>query len=113
MLSQFFAVLFSVLVLVTPQPSPTPQPTTSYRTYFPVFHFFRDVEKGVGLTYGNCEDAVNVGAGWAYRWSPWGASECEGLVEWVPQIHRMDWCNIVVNSPSQYVIGLNEPDLTS
>jgi hypothetical protein len=102
------AIAVFVSVLVTPQPTPTPTP---FRIYVPMIHVYRDIDKGIGLTYGHCEDAINVGAGWAYRWSPWGASECESVVEWVPQIHRLEWCNVVVNSQSQYVMGLNEPDL--
>jgi len=71
--------------------------------------------KGIGLTYGHCEDVGAVGAGWQYDWSP-NPPACPG-VENVPMIWGQDDALGLINGTetlggnSQYILGFNEPDL--
>jgi hypothetical protein len=86
-------------------------------TPMPTAHPTVPPQKGIGLTYGFCEDAQAVGATWQYGWGP-KSKNCAGL-ENVPMIwgkadaKALLAGSIKLQGNSDYILGFNEPDLRS
>ena len=95
--------------LPTPlSPLPTQQPYRRQPSTLWLPHVEHAPRKGLGLTYGHCEDAQRVGASWFYTWSPW-PKDCEGL-ESVPMIWGQSDIGKTPRGTSIWLLGFNEPD---
>ena len=89
----------------------TPLPTPLYReASFTLWlpRVEKPPKKGIGLTYGNCADALAMGAVWFYTWGP-QPSPCAG-VESVPMIWGEENVCVAVSGTSDWLLGFNEPD---
>lgn len=110
----FSSILLVLLLTTSTAPIPViakprdPPATATYRYYFPlVFSAESPVsKKGVGLTYGVCDDMKTLRATWYYSWRPRSYSCAETFY---PMIWgRFDEVPDVDNS--DYLLGFNEPD---
>ncbi len=84
-----------------------------YKLFLPFIQttFLTPAKKGVPMTYSDCTDLTKIGAIWQYNWSPQPLN-CPA-VENVPMIWGTASVNSKIGGNSQWVMGFNEPDLTS
>lgn len=80
-----------------------------YTVYMPMVQSQFTPSKGVGLAHPPCQDAIAIGAAWAYSWSR-VAPTC---VEGVPMIWGATQAGLPVSGSSAYLLGFNEPDIAT
>ena len=81
---------------------------TTYQVFLPSIGRSQQAIRGVGLTYGHCEDVTGAGANWEYVWSP-NPPDCQGI-ENVPMIWGAGVPDSVTGN-SSHLLGGNECDL--
>ena len=102
------------LAACVPAPAPVPfrsslaqQPAT-HQTYVPLLAWDGRYGRGIGLTYGVCDDAARTGASWALNWGP-TAPDCAEIVG-MPMIWGRWDGDCPPLGPGALVLGFNEPD---
>jgi hypothetical protein len=79
------------------------------RVYLPVVaHRPIDPRQGVSIRFGNCQDAIALQANWVWDW---GNGWCESYLGFAGGFYNENGIGKTINSP--YVVGFNEPDLTT
>lgn len=94
------------------EPIPQSMPSAQvYRLYLPLFVAPEpNYKKGIGLTYGHCEDVWNVHATWQYGWMT-HPQDCPN-VENIPMIWGAQSIEQPLGGNSNWIMGFNEPDLS-
>ncbi len=68
--------------------------------------------RGLPFANGDCADVLALDVAWSYNWWP-AAHVCAASVEAVPMLWGADSLSVRVGGSSDWLMGFNEPDVTS
>ena len=95
-------------------PAPVPErsiltlPASANKIYLPIMPNNPSLGKGVGLTYGNCEDISQLDAAWYINWGT-QSSGCTNATH-IPVVWG-DFKTCPITGPGPLTLGFNEPQL--